>query len=85
MGNVIGAGPGQNPTRQAALFAGLPERVGAVTVNKVCGSKPTVIRFGKLVDGTGKVVVNALVIVKDDRILSVGAAGVAPSSSTTQC
>jgi acetyl-CoA C-acetyltransferase len=38
MGNVIGAGLGQNPARQAAIFAGLPESVGAFTVNKVCGS-----------------------------------------------
>src|SRR3984957_14309366 len=38
MGNVIGAGLGQNPARQAAIFAGLPESVAAVTVNKVCGS-----------------------------------------------
>src|SRR5262245_32888064 len=38
MGNVIGAGLGQNPARQAARFAGLPDAVGATTVNKVCGS-----------------------------------------------
>ena len=38
MGNVIAAGLGQNPARQAAIFAGVPDRVGAVTVNKVCGS-----------------------------------------------
>jgi len=38
MGNVISAGLGQNPARQAALAAGLPDRVGAVTINKVCGS-----------------------------------------------
>lgn len=38
LGNVISAGLGQNPARQAALFGGLSERVGAVTVNKVCGS-----------------------------------------------
>src|SRR3989441_5664313 len=38
MGNVISAGLGQNPARQAALSGGLPDRVGAVTVNKVCGS-----------------------------------------------
>ncbi len=38
MGNVIGAGLGQNPARQAAIFAGLPEAVGSTTVNKVCGS-----------------------------------------------
>ena len=38
MGNVLSAGLGQNPARQAALFAGIPPKVGAVTVNKVCGS-----------------------------------------------
>ncbi len=38
MGNVIQAGLGQNPARQAALKAGLPFGVSAVTVNKVCGS-----------------------------------------------
>ena len=38
MGNVIAAGLGQNPARQAAIFAGLPDSVGALTVNKVCGS-----------------------------------------------
>ena len=38
MGNVISAGLGQNPARQAALFGGLPPPVGAMTVNKVCGS-----------------------------------------------
>jgi acetyl-CoA C-acetyltransferase len=38
IGNVIAAGVGQNPARQAAIFAGLPESVGALTVNKVCGS-----------------------------------------------
>jgi acetyl-CoA C-acetyltransferase len=38
MGNVVQAGIGQNPARQAALNAGLPDRVGAVTVNKVCAS-----------------------------------------------
>ena len=38
MGNVVSAGLGQNPARQAALGAGLSERVGAVSINKVCGS-----------------------------------------------
>ena len=38
MGNVLPAGLGQNPARQAMLKAGLPYEVGAVTVNKVCGS-----------------------------------------------
>lgn len=37
-GNVIAAGLGQNPARQAALAAGVPVEVGAFTVNKVCGS-----------------------------------------------
>jgi len=38
MGNVVSAGLGQAPARQAAIFAGLPETVGATTLNKVCGS-----------------------------------------------
>jgi len=38
MGNVLVAGEGQAPARQAALFAGLPESVECMTVNKVCGS-----------------------------------------------
>src|SRR5438270_12761286 len=38
MGCVIQAGLGQNPARQAALLGGLPDKVSAVTVNKVCGS-----------------------------------------------
>ena len=38
MGNVVDAGLGQNPARQAAIKAGLPASVGATTINKVCGS-----------------------------------------------
>jgi acetyl-CoA C-acetyltransferase len=38
LGNVIQAGLGQNPARQAALKAGCDPRVGAMTINKVCGS-----------------------------------------------
>jgi acetyl-CoA C-acetyltransferase len=38
MGLVVAAGLGQNPARQAAIFGGLPESVGATTLNKVCGS-----------------------------------------------
>ena len=38
MGNVIQAGNGQNPARQAALNGGLDEHVAALTINKVCGS-----------------------------------------------
>jgi acetyl-CoA C-acetyltransferase len=38
MGNVLSAGLGQAPARQAALKGGLPAKVGALTINKVCGS-----------------------------------------------
>jgi acetyl-CoA C-acetyltransferase len=38
MGNVVSAGLGQNPARQAALNGGLPDHVAAMTINKVCGS-----------------------------------------------
>ncbi|MBA2258031.1 MAG: acetyl-CoA C-acyltransferase, partial [Acidobacteria bacterium] len=38
MGNVIQAGNGQNPARQAALNGGLADHVAALTINKVCGS-----------------------------------------------
>jgi acetyl-CoA C-acetyltransferase len=38
MGNVVQAGLGQNPARQAALKGGLDPRVAAMTINKVCGS-----------------------------------------------
>ena len=38
MGNVISAGLGQNPARQAAVYGGLPVEIGATTVNAVCGS-----------------------------------------------
>jgi len=38
MGNVLQAGLGQNPARQASILAGLPEAVPSMTINKVCGS-----------------------------------------------
>ncbi|HSB34623.1 MAG TPA: beta-ketoacyl synthase N-terminal-like domain-containing protein, partial [Nitrospirota bacterium] len=38
MGNVLSAGLGQNPARQAAIHAGIPVETGSVTINKVCGS-----------------------------------------------
>jgi acetyl-CoA C-acetyltransferase len=38
MGNVLQAGVGQNPARQAAHWGGLPDTIGSFTVNKVCGS-----------------------------------------------
>ncbi len=38
MGNVVQAGQGQNPARQAAIYAGVPKEVNAYTVNKICAS-----------------------------------------------
>ncbi len=38
MGNVVQAGQGQNPARQAAIYAGIPKEVNAFTVNKICAS-----------------------------------------------
>ena len=46
MGNVLPAGLGQNPARQAMLKAGLPYSVGAITVNKVCGSGLKAVMLG---------------------------------------
>jgi acetyl-CoA C-acetyltransferase len=45
MGNVLGAGMGQAPARQAAIFAGLPNSTPCTTVNKVCGSGMRSIAF----------------------------------------
>jgi len=46
MGNVVPAGLGQTPARQAAIGAGLPPEVGATTINKVCGSGLKAIALG---------------------------------------
>ena len=46
MGQVIQAGAGQAPARQAALGAGLPNGVGATTINKVCGSGLKAVMLG---------------------------------------
>ena len=46
MGNVLSAGLGQNPARQAAIGAGIPPSVGAFTVNKVCGSGLKAVMLG---------------------------------------
>lgn len=45
MGNVLQAGIGQAPARQAGIFAGIPVGAGAVTVNKVCGSGMKAIMY----------------------------------------
>ncbi len=47
MGNVLSAGIGQAPARQAVIKAGLPVSVGAVTVNKVCGSGLQAVMFAR--------------------------------------
>jgi len=59
MGNVLSAGLGQAPARQAALGAGLPPRVSAVTVNKVCGSglKAVMLAAQGIATGDAEVVV----------------------------
>ena len=46
MGNVLSAGVGQAPARQAARYAGLPDDVPSTTVNKVCGSGLQAVIFG---------------------------------------
>ncbi|MBI2252405.1 MAG: acetyl-CoA C-acetyltransferase [Armatimonadetes bacterium] len=46
LGNVVSAGIGQNPARQAALLANLPDYIGALTINKVCGSGLKAVALG---------------------------------------
>jgi acetyl-CoA C-acetyltransferase len=59
MGNVLSAGLGQAPARQASLGAGLPQSVGCMTVNKVCGSglKAVMLANQAIVSGDAEVVV----------------------------
>lgn len=59
MGNVIGAGLGQAPARQAALRGGLPDSVGALTINKVCGSglKAVMLAGALIRNGDARVIV----------------------------
>jgi acetyl-CoA C-acetyltransferase len=47
MGNVLSAGMGQAPARQAVIHAGLPVGTGAITVNKVCGSGLQAVMFAR--------------------------------------
>jgi acetyl-CoA C-acetyltransferase len=54
MGCVLPAGQGQAPARQAAMGAGLPSSVGAVTINKVCGSGLKAVVFGANAIATGE-------------------------------
>ena len=46
MGQVLTAGTGQNPARQASLKAGLPDTTSAMTINKVCGSGLKAVHLG---------------------------------------
>ncbi len=59
MGNVVQAGVGQAPARQAALFAGLSNEVACTTVNKVCASGMKAIMFGAqaIIAGDAEIVV----------------------------
>ncbi len=59
MGNVLPAGLGQAPARQATLHAGLPRSAGATTINKVCGSglKAVMLGYDLLRSGSARVVV----------------------------
>src|SRR3989304_2036066 len=59
MGNVIQAGQGQNPARQAAIFAGVPQAINAFTVNKFCasGMKAVALAAQSIKAGDAEVVV----------------------------
>ena len=59
IGNVLGAGQGQAPARQASMGAGIPDSVGATTVNKMCGSgmKAAMLGHDLLLAGSSNVVV----------------------------
>ncbi|MGE3229799.1 MAG: acetyl-CoA C-acyltransferase [Hyphomicrobium sp.] len=59
LGNVLQAGQGQNPARQAARAAGLPDSVPAATINKVCGSgmKATMLAHDLLAAGSADIIV----------------------------
>jgi acetyl-CoA C-acetyltransferase len=59
MGQVLQAGCGQNPARQAAIKAGLPQAVPAMTINKVCGSglKAVMLAAQAIRDGDAEIVV----------------------------
>ena len=59
MGQVLAAGVGQNPARQAAIRAGLPDMIPAMTINKVCGSglKAAMLGAQSIAHGDADVVV----------------------------
>jgi acetyl-CoA C-acetyltransferase len=59
MGNVVQAGLGQNPARQAALRGGMHPRVAAMTINKVCGSglKAVALAAQNIMLGEGEIII----------------------------
>jgi len=59
MGNVIAAGLGQAPARQASIYAGLPEKVEALTINKMCGSslKAAMLATQSIICGDADIVI----------------------------
>ncbi|MBD7983623.1 acetyl-CoA C-acetyltransferase [Sporosarcina sp. Sa2YVA2] len=59
MGNVLQAGLGQNPARQAAIKSGLPETVPAMTINKVCGSGLKAVHLARqaIIAGDAEIIV----------------------------
>jgi len=59
MGNVLTAGMGQAPARQAAIFAGLPEKTECMTINKVCGSglKAVMLAHQAIQTGNSEIVI----------------------------
>jgi acetyl-CoA C-acetyltransferase len=59
MGQVLQAGTGQNPARQASIGAGLPNNVPAMTINKLCGSglKSVILAVQAIRDGDAEIVV----------------------------
>jgi len=59
MGQVLAAGTGQNPARQAAIHAGLPDMVPSMTINKVCGSglKAAMLGAQSIANGDADIVV----------------------------
>src|SRR4249920_449367 len=59
LGQVLAAGVGQNPARQASIRAGLPDMVPAMTINKVCGSglKAAMLGAQSIANGDADIVV----------------------------
>ena len=59
LGQVLSAGSGQNPARQAAIDAGLPHAVPSMTINKVCGSglKAVQLAFQAIACGDAEIVI----------------------------